>query len=53
MKLAAVLLPAACRLAYTESSVMKKQLGNANELALVRCFIERLRSVPNLSKPTT
>ena len=30
---------------------MKKQLGNANELALVRCFIERLLSLPNLNKP--
>jgi len=30
---------------------MKKQLGNAKELYIVRSFILRLLSVPNLNKP--
>ena len=51
MNLAAVLVPAACRIAYTESAVMKKQLGNAKELYIVGSFILRLLSVPNLNKP--
>ena len=51
MKLAAVLVPAACRLAYTESASMKSKSEFAKMMANFRSFFKRLLSVPNLDKP--
>ena len=51
MKLAAVLVPAACRIAYTESAAMKSKSEFAKIMANFRSFFKRLLSVPNLNKP--
>ena len=50
MKLAAVLVPAACRLAYTESAAMKSKSEFAKLMVNIRSFFKRLLSKPNLNK---
>ena len=50
MKLAAVVLPAACRLAYTESAAMKSKSEFAKMMVNIRSFFKRLLSKPNLNK---
>ena len=50
MKLAAVVLPAACRLAYTESAAMKSKSEFAKMMVNIRSFFMRLLSKPNLNK---
>jgi len=51
MNLAAVLVPTAWCLAYTESAVMKSKSEFAKMMANIRSFYKRLLSVPNLNKP--